>query len=94
MVVEVGEAVAEPTPEEHFVTARFGLHTRIAGRTWWIPNTHEPWPLRRATLVTLEDELVEAAGFPGLAATPPSSVLHSRGTATEFGMPRRLARPR
>lgn len=94
MAVEVGEPVAEPTPLEDFVTARFGLHTRIIGHTWWIPNTHEPWPLRRATLVDLEDELVAAAGFPGLAATPPSSVLHSHGTTTEFGMPRLLPRPR
>jgi uncharacterized protein YqjF (DUF2071 family) len=90
MVVDVGEPVADPTPLEHFVTARFGLHTRIAGRTWWIPNTHTPWPLHRATLVGLDDALVAAAGFPGLAATAPASVLHSPGTTTAFGMPRRL----
>jgi uncharacterized protein len=90
MVVDVGEALAHPGPLEHFLTARYGLHTRMAGRTRWVPNRHEPWPLRRASLVDLDDELLAAAGFPALAGTPPDSVLHSRGTATEFGMPRAL----
>ncbi|MGG5259848.1 YqjF family protein [Phycicoccus avicenniae] len=92
MVVEVGEAVAEPGPLEHFLTARYGLHTRMLGRTRWVANEHEPWPLRRATLLDLDDELLAAAGFPSLADRAPDSVLHSAGTATAFGMPRSLGR--
>ncbi|WP_235950661.1 YqjF family protein [Phycicoccus flavus] len=90
MDVTVGAPVAEPSPVEQFVTARFGLHSVVAGRTLWIPNTHEPWPLRRATLDRLDDDLVAAAGFGDLAGTPPDSVLHSAGTYTEFGLPARL----
>lgn len=82
------EPLHEPSELEHFVTARFGLHTRVLGRTWWVPNTHRAWPLHRAELVSLDDTLVEAAGLPGLAATEPTSVLWSEGTFTTFGTPR------
>lgn len=88
MRVELGEPIEEPSPLDHFLTARFGLHTRIAGRTAWIPNAHPPWPLQRARLCDLDDELLAAAGFPDLASTEPASVLHSVGTRTEFGLPR------
>ncbi|MGM3214011.1 hypothetical protein ACS229_30270, partial [Klebsiella pneumoniae] len=34
--LEVGEALGEhPGATEVFLTARFGLHTTVAGRTWW-----------------------------------------------------------
>jgi hypothetical protein len=88
MRVRVGEPVAHPTPVDEFVTARFGLHTRWMGRTLWIPNHHEPWPLRHATLEHLDDDLVAAAGLPGLVDREPDSVLHSHGVRTAFGMPR------
>jgi len=88
MRVRVGDAIAHPTGVDQFVTARFGLHTRWMGRTTWIPNHHEPWPLRHATLEHLDDDLVAAAGLPGLVDRTPDSVLHSRGVRTAFGMPR------
>ena len=88
MRVRVGDAIARPTPVDEFVTARFGLHTRWMGRTLWIPNHHEPWPLRHATLEHLDDDLVAAAGLPGMVDRAPDSVLHSRGVRTTFGMPR------
>jgi uncharacterized protein YqjF (DUF2071 family) len=88
MRVRVGDPIASPSTVDEFVTARFGLHTRWMGRTLWIPNHHEPWPLRRAELVHLDDDLVAAAGLPGLVDRMPDSVLHSRGIRTTFGMPR------
>lgn len=87
--VEVGEAV-DPDPLELFLTARFGLHTSVLGRTLWVPNTHGPWPLHRARVRELHDELVTAAGLPGVATTPPVSVLHSPGVRTRFGTPQPL----
>lgn len=92
MTVSVRDRIERPTPLDHFLTARFGLHTRIAGRTAWVPNEHPPWPLRQARLTHLDDELLAAAGFPDLAGTEPASVLHSSGTQTEFGLPRWLRR--
>jgi uncharacterized protein YqjF (DUF2071 family) len=74
-------------PLEDFLTARFGLHSQWLGRTLWIPNHHERWTLHDADLLALDDELVAAAGFPGLAARPPDSVLWSPGVETAFGLP-------
>ena len=88
VTVEVGEPVA-PTPLEQFLTARWGLFLPDRrGRTRYWPNEHPEWPLHRATLMSIDDDLMAAAGFPGLAARPPDSVLHSPGVAVRFG-PRR-----
>ncbi|WP_307463775.1 DUF2071 domain-containing protein [Pseudarthrobacter oxydans] len=70
------------------VTARFGLHTRFRDRTLYVPNTHTAWPLYRAQLTQLEDQLVAAAGIN--VAGPPESVLFSPGVRTQFGRPRFL----
>ena len=88
--VEIGAEVAEPSPLDLFLTARFGLHSTVLGQPLWIPNTHGPWPLRRARVVEIEDDLVAAAGFPGVAATEPESVLFSTGVQTVFGLPQRV----
>ena len=87
MRVEVGAAVSEPTPLEHFLTARFGAHTAAWGKTLWVPNTHVAWPLHRARLLDLDDELVAAAGLPGIVDSGPESVLFSSGVHTVFGRP-------
>jgi uncharacterized protein YqjF (DUF2071 family) len=86
MTVRVGEPIAEPTPAEHFVTARWGLHTRAWGRTLHLPNEHPRWPLRRATLEHLDDTLIAATGLPAPAG-PPVSVLYSPGVPVVFGPP-------
>lgn len=70
------------------LTARFGLHTRFYGRTVYVPNTHAPWPLFRARLTSLEDQLIAAAGIEVDGA--PDSVLFSPGVFTRFGKPRAL----
>ena len=45
VVVEVGAEPVRDDPRADFLTARFGLHTTRLGRTVYLPNTHEPWPL-------------------------------------------------
>jgi hypothetical protein len=55
-------------------------------RTRFWPNEHEPWPLHRASVVSLRDDLVGAAGLPfGLTELEPDSVLYSPGVTTRFG---------
>ena len=88
--VEIGAAVTEPSPLDLFLTARFGLHTSVLGRSWWIPNTHTPWPLRRARVIELADDLVATAGLAAVTTKEPDSVLFSTGVQTVFGLPQRL----
>jgi uncharacterized protein YqjF (DUF2071 family) len=73
------------------LTSRFGLHAEILDRTRYLPNTHSPWPLHPATVTTLDDGLVAAAGIH--VEGPPESVLYSPGVRTFFGKPRTLAAP-
>ncbi len=87
IVVRPGHEVVANDPLADFLTARWGLHTRRLGRTIYLPNTHQTWPLVRAELVELDDELLAAGGFPGLAANPPDSALYSSGVRTRFGLP-------
>jgi uncharacterized protein YqjF (DUF2071 family) len=82
----IGDPV-ETTPLADFLTARWAMFTRRAGRTLFVPNEHPPWELRSAELLSLDDELLAAGGFPGLADTPPDSVLYSPGVTTRFGWP-------
>lgn len=89
IVVRVRDTVVRDDPLADFLTARWGLHTRRFGRTIYLPNTHQAWPLVRAELVDLDDELLATAGLPGLATRAPDSVLHSRGVHTQFGWPTR-----
>jgi uncharacterized protein YqjF (DUF2071 family) len=86
MVIRAGEPIAEPSPLEHFLTARWGLHVRAHGRTLYLPNVHPQWTLHRAELLRLEDELVVAAGLPAPEG-PPVSVLFSPGVPVRFGRP-------
>ncbi|QZY30848.1 DUF2071 domain-containing protein [Nocardioides coralli] len=87
-------APREPTPLDLFLSARWGLHTRVARRTRYVPNQHPPWPLHAGELLELEDQLVTSVGFPDLAARPPDHVAFSPGVHTVFGLPVDARRPR
>jgi uncharacterized protein len=69
-----------------WLTARFGLHARVARRVLYLPIAHRPWPLYRAAPSALKDELICAAGI--TVHGPPDSVLYSPGVRTQFGLPR------
>jgi uncharacterized protein YqjF (DUF2071 family) len=86
MAVRTGDPIADPTALEHFLTARWGLHTRAWGRSIHLPNQHPAWPLHRAELLELDDSLMTAAGLPAMSG-PPISVLYSPGVPVTFGGP-------
>ena len=86
---DFGRQAADPLSLE--LTARFGAHAGIAGRTLFMPNSHRPWPLHPARLTSFDDELLPSAGFP--VSGPPESVLFSPGVRTIFGMPRTVRGP-
>jgi uncharacterized protein YqjF (DUF2071 family) len=76
-------------PLADFLTARWCLHVPSWGGTRYVPTAHEPWPLRTAELVSLDDELVAAGGLPGVAARTPDSVLYGAGVTARFSRPMR-----
>jgi hypothetical protein len=55
---------------DHFLTARYRLYALNRGRLSWAQIEHEPWPLARATVITLDQNLIDAAGLPA-AERPP-----------------------
>jgi uncharacterized protein len=83
--IRTGAVIAEPTPLDRFLTARWGLHTRIGGRTLHLPNEHPQWPLHRAELLDLDDTLIAHAGLK--IQGPPVSTLYSPGVPVTFGKP-------
>jgi uncharacterized protein len=92
LTVRVGSRISRPSALEQFLTARWKLHWAVAGRTCWSAVEHQPWPLYRADLDGIDDQLLSAAGL----ATPtsdPVSVLWSPGVRASIGPPRNLNRP-
>ncbi len=87
MRVRVGAQIDEVSELDAFLTARWGLHTRWYGRTIYLPNVHETWPLHRAELVDLHDPvdggLLAAAGF--RIESAPVSALYARRVSVAFG---------
>ncbi|MFG2292500.1 YqjF family protein [Streptomyces sp. NPDC048603] len=88
IALRVGEHVGEPSELEHFLTARWGLHTAFFGRPLYLPNVHPRWPLHRAELIEYDEDLVVAAGLPRPAGDP-VSVLYSPGVPVRFSRPPR-----
>ncbi|GGK85750.1 hypothetical protein GCM10007382_02160 [Salinibacterium xinjiangense] len=88
MIMRPGSTPVVGDPTADFLTARWGLFTRRFGRTIFLPNHHEPWPLVDAELLSLDDTLLQRAGIPGISNTPPDSVLYSEGVTTWFGRAR------
>jgi len=85
-------AIGEPYPADElslFLTARWGLYSRFhGGRTAWAPVDHGPWPLHRARLLDLRDDLVEQAG---LRVSGDPHVLWSPGVDVRIGRPTLLS---
>jgi uncharacterized protein len=82
-------------PLEHYLTARWGVHIVRAGRTWYLPNEHPAWSLRRAELIEFsEDGLFASVGLNELSARPPDHVTFSDGVRARFGRPVRSTTPR
>ncbi len=89
LALRIGEPLAEPSELERFLTARWGLHTAWFGRrASYLPNEHPRWPLHRAELIQLTENLTRRAGLP-VPGTGPVSVLYSPGVRMRTGPARR-----
>lgn len=81
-----GTPIEDPSPLEHFLTARWGLFTQLGSRLAYAPVDHPAWPLHRAELAYLDDEFVAAAGYPQPHGEP--LVHYSPGVEVRIGLPR------
>ncbi len=81
-----GEEVSEL---EVFLVGRWRAFTHIFGRLALVPVEHEPWPLARARVVELRDELVADVGLP--PPRDPPLVHFSPGVEVAVGVPRPAA---
>jgi uncharacterized protein len=93
LVVEVGAVVpdVEVTDLDRFLSARWSLYAvSPRGRVLRAHVDHPPWPLRTARVVRLRDELVAAAGYPGLTGRPPDHVRVGGDVPVRVGPPRRV----
>lgn len=68
---------------EEFLTARYGLYTVRGGRLGYGGVEHAPWPLYRARLLKLRQDLIEAAGLTAACGEP--LVHFSPGVETRVG---------
>lgn len=80
----------EPVPDERltdldlFLTARYRLYSRFGGRLVVGAMAHPPWRLRRARLIDLRQDLIQAAGLPGPDHDP---LVHAAdGVTARIGM--------
>jgi uncharacterized protein YqjF (DUF2071 family) len=88
--VRFGQAYgeAELTPLDHFLTARHRLFSVVLGRLVTVDAEHPPWPLHRAELLGLRQDVVQGNGLPEPVGPP---VLHaSPGVKVRIGLPQLL----
>lgn len=81
--IRVGAAIAEPDELTLFLTTRWALHTVVCGRTSYAVAQHDPWPLHRATVLDLDEDVISAAGLPAPAGDP--HVVFSPGVSARIG---------
>ncbi len=91
-VIEVGDAyrAGEATPLEHFLTARWVLFSASEPgsspeRHRFAIAQHPPWPLYKARVIDLHDDLVAAAGLPRPEGPPLAH--YSPGVDVRIGRP-------
>ena len=90
--LKIGEHIVAPSPLEVFLSARWGLYTTTRrGNLRYAPISHEPWRLQRAEIISLDDLLIDAAGFaaPNVAVNGEPHVMFSGGVPVRVGLPRR-----
>lgn len=91
--LKILEPIVEPSPLEIFLSARWGLYTTTRGGALrYAPISHERWPLQRAKIISLDDSLVQAAGFdsPRAELNGEPNVMFSRGVKVRVGLPKRV----
>ena len=69
IVIEWGEPM-QLGQFDHFLTARYRLYTVAGNRLAYADIEHEPWPLRHARVLTLDQDLLVHSGVPQPSGEP------------------------
>lgn len=85
ITIRVGEPI-HADDRDVFLTARWGLYSRALRGVRYAAVDHEPWPLRSASVMDLDDSLLVAAGLPTPEGDP--LVRFSDGVSVRVGIPR------
>jgi uncharacterized protein YqjF (DUF2071 family) len=88
LAVDVGAPLPEPDELARWLTERYRVYTRVAGRWGTVAASHPPWALATASLVEQEESVLTGAGLPRPAEPP--LLHHSAGTHARLGRWRRL----
>ena len=86
-VIQPGSSI-RPSERELFLTARFRLYTRLGGRLAFAQVEHPPWPLQSATVLRLDQNVIEHSGVPPAIGEP--LVHFTPGVYVRVGRPRFL----
>jgi uncharacterized protein len=70
---------------DDFLVSRFRLYTWNRGRLVRVDAEHEPWPLRRAEVVHMTQDLIQADGLPAPEGDPIARA--SEGVEVRIGAP-------
>jgi uncharacterized protein YqjF (DUF2071 family) len=91
--LKILEPIIEPSPLEIFLSARWGLYTTTrSGNLRYAPISHPKWKLQRAEIISLDDSLIQAAGFavPRAQINGEPHVMFSSGVPVRVGLPKRV----
>ena len=93
VAIRIGERYADSElgDIDRFLTARFRLFSAAGEHHRSARAAHDPWPLHRAEVIDLRDELVRASGLPQPAGPP--LVHFSPGVHVRIGRPEPYAGP-
>jgi uncharacterized protein YqjF (DUF2071 family) len=89
----LGEALGPSAPGslEHFLLERYYLFSERRGHVWQGQVHHTPYPARRATVTSIAQGLVAAAGIPCARDAPPEVAHWSPGVSVEVFGPWRVS---
>ncbi|PLS75719.1 MAG: hypothetical protein CYG61_05945 [Actinobacteria bacterium] len=84
--IRPGAEVSDLSARDAALIGRWRAFARPAGRLVQVPVEHQPWPVRTATVVELDESVTRAAGLPAPDHEP--VVHYSDGVDARFGPPR------
>jgi uncharacterized protein YqjF (DUF2071 family) len=87
--LSIGSEITDPSPLEIFLSARWGLYSYTQSKQIrYAPISHPRWKLQRAEIISLDDTLIEAAGFTKPVGTP--HAMFAPGVPVRVGLPKTL----